>query len=189
MENTEIEIKLSITESQFLDLQKKMEKEAEFIKKVNQKDTYFSPAQEDYFISKDKCLRIREDKNINKLNYKQIFFGETDLETYIKEIEVSVDDVKKMEDILQCLQIKKVLVVDKKRIEFRYKKNYLVALDNIENLGCYIELEFNGRNTSIAEANRKLYTLAEELNLDISKQNKEGYSNLMYKKIFGDGED
>lgn len=185
MENIEVEIKLEISLQKYTDLCDKLQSECEIIHKSTQKDIYYSPRHCDFFADKDKCLRIRKSDSWATLDYKQIHFGKDDDETYMDEVSVVIGNISKMEKLLSYLDIERILCVEKERVEYRYKDCCKIALDKVKNLGYFIEIESDEKDLSVEDANKLVYSVVDDLGLNSENKNTEGYSNLLYKKIYG----
>lgn len=181
----EIEIKLEIEKEEYEKLLSLLSIEGKKHNQKEQKDIYFSPKYRPFFGGDidDECLRIRimEDKYI--LSYKKIFFGNSDSEIYLEEHESEVVDLEQTIKILECLDINKVLTLDKIRNSFMYQDIFEISLDKVKDLGYFIEIEVKDDNLSIDEANKKLKDLVLLLGLDISKRNLDGYANMLYSKL------
>lgn len=63
------------------------------------------------------------------------------------------------------------------------QEGYFVALDKVDQLGYFIEIENRKENDSIEVRNSELIQIVQGLGLDINKRNREGYSNMLYRKI------
>lgn len=77
-------------------------------------------------------------------------------------------------------------MVKKYREEFWYKDKYVVALDRVEQLGCFIEIENHNEMASYKIRNSELMDAVKELEVDLNKRNTEGYSNMLYHMKKGD---
>lgn len=183
-DNKEIEVKIKISALEYEKFKKMFKEKADCIGEYHQIDNYYSPYGEHYYDNGDRCLRVRKIENTSILSYKQIFNEDTD-DCYIKEYETVVGDAKMLECILDSLNFKSEIVVDKRRIEFDYDGKYCIALDEVMELGHFIEIENRDENKSVNERNKELQDLISILNLDLENQNKEGYSNMIYsiKKV------
>ena len=60
---------------------------------------------------------------------------------------------------------------------------YFIALDKVDKLGYFIEIENRNIEDSIEMRNKGLLNFIRSLNLDINKRNNEGYSNMLYRII------
>ncbi|MDH5807221.1 MAG: class IV adenylate cyclase [Candidatus Methanomethylicaceae archaeon] len=130
----EIEVKAKIEE----DLSEKILKiGGKFLSEKNQEDIYFEhPCKS--FLESDEALRLRIENNKNILTFKGKREGR-DLKIR-EELEIEVNDSKTLINILERLGFKKAYVIRKKRKEFLLNKT-IICLDNVENLGFFIELE------------------------------------------------
>ena len=60
---------------------------------------------------------------------------------YCDEYEVEIDDDKNLDKIFQILGLEKIAIVNKVRNTYFYLNKYEVALDYVDNLGYFIEIE------------------------------------------------
>ena len=60
---------------------------------------------------------------------------------YCDEYEVEIDDDKNLDKIFQILGLEKIATVSKVRNTYFYLNKYEVALDYVDNLGYFIEIE------------------------------------------------
>lgn len=178
MNNKEIEIKIEIDENKYNTLLNDLTKRCNEKKCTIQEDTYYSPKTENYYDNGDRCLRLRETNNKSILSYKQIY--ENKDKRIIDEYETEIENSKMLKYIFQSIGIREDIKVKKKRIEFRLKY-CIIALDDVENLGYFVEIENINPKNSIEKSNQEIKELAINLNLDLNKQNYEGYSNMMYR--------
>ncbi len=99
------------------------------------------------------------------------------------EYEVEINDVKDMDKILRVLGMVQIVEVDKIRNSFIYKDKYEVALDYVEKLGYFIEIEIKTYTKTVMEECDELLKLAKDLDLNLDKVDKRGYP---YHLIFKD---
>ena len=181
MNGKEIEIKLQIDKDDYLRLRSFFYGRGEFIREIHQIDLYYSPKDEKYYDSGDRCLRIRTENQSSILSYKRIHGLNTDHQ-YIEEYETHISNVQSIKKILDALEFKCEIVIDKNRLDFRVDSEFLVSLDSIHGLGYYLEIESINEEHTIQIRNKNLQDFAESLNIDLSKKNTEGYANMLYKK-------
>lgn len=184
----EIEIKLEITKEKYEELVNLFVEKAKNYKEKEQNDMYFSPQANPFFGNdvNDECLRIRVLKDKNILSYKKIFFGESEADIHLEEHETEIADLEQTKKILSCLNISEVLTLQKLRKTFVYQDIYEIALDQVKDLGYFIEIEIKDDSLSVVDANEKLKSIVCELGLDISKRNLDGYANMLYDKLYKD---
>ena len=177
----ETEIKIRLDKKEYDYLNSYMKNNAKFLKTTTQVDTYYNPKHRS-FIDDDvinEWLRIglRGGKTI--LNYKHWYDNK-----YCDEYEVEIDDDKNMDRILSILGLEKICVVDKERTTYFYKDKYEIALDNVESLGYFIEIEvkkYELEKDPFKEYD-DLLKLAVYLHLDLEKLDKRGYPYYLIRK-------
>jgi adenylyl cyclase CyaB, putative len=172
MQHLEKEIKVKISdENKLVAIIEKLK--LEFVNEYEQIDSYFDFPTNDLFL-KDEVLRIREENGKYYLVYKG---KREETEGKIRrEIAVEISDPLAMEKILSKLNLRKTLVIKKKRKEFA-KDQIKLYLDNVDNLGTFVEIE--------ADEKLDINALIKMLNeIGMSKDSiiKETYSELMLLK-------
>jgi adenylate cyclase class 2 len=185
MKDIEIELKFEIPslalKEEILNF---LQNHATLVKETFQKDTYFLPSHKDFFAVKPpiEWLRIRESDKGNSINYKHWQYKDGVNQNYCDEYESSLGDSEAVEKILTALDIQPLVVVDKKRKVFQYKK-IEVSIDEVENLGNFIELEAHGEFESIEVARDSLYALAKQFKLEHDEQKTDGgYAYMLLKE-------
>lgn len=182
MDNKEIEIKIEVTYIQYQTLSNYFQRTAAIQTEKKQLDNYYSPADEDYYNAGDRCLRIRKEDNQSILSYKRIY-NEGSEAQYIEEYETFIGDFEIIQNILKSIGFTCNITVDKYRREFVTEDGYFIALDKVDKLGYFIEIENRNIEDSIEMRNKGLLNFIRSLNLDINKRNNEGYSNMLYRII------
>ncbi|AIF70058.1 adenylate cyclase [Palaeococcus pacificus DY20341] len=134
----EVELKGYANEEIFERVREKFE----FLRKEIHEDTYYQHPCRD-FSKTDEALRVRI-KRFNGhfeafLTYKGPKLDE--FSKTRKEIEVPIEDPDKYEEILKELGFKEVLTVRKVREKYFVKKGIIITLDEIEELGKFVEIE------------------------------------------------
>ena len=109
--------------------------------------------------------------------------GNDEEDIHIIEYETEVSNLDATINILKGVRINKICDLIKERDSFIYRNVFEISLDNVKDLGCFIEIEIYDKNIPINEANQLLLNLVKELNLDITRRNLKGYSYLMYDKL------
>lgn len=180
MNSKEIEIKLQLREEEYLQILQILQKKGEFIREQHQIDEYYSPVDKSFYDAGDRCLRIRTENSRSILSYKQIHNENTD-QQYIEEYETLIGDLKMAGCILTSLNFVREIVIDKHRIEYMLPDNVLVAMDCVKDLGYFIELENRNESMELEIRNACLINLIQELGIDSTKRNSEGYSNMMFR--------
>lgn len=131
-----------------------------------QKDTYYSRPDID-FMQTVECLRIREEDQNIEITYKPPTSQSMKLASAIWKEEtnltVNKDEAESAYQLLGALGCPILCVVDKTRTT--YKKGQLtVAIDHIENLGDFIEIEILAKKAD-SSLTAAIENLANKLNL------------------------
>lgn len=174
----EIEIKIKLTKEKFNEMKRYFEDNGKFIKNVEQKDAYFINKFEDFTKEKYpyKWLSIRERGDKKILNYKHFYPEKEEVHTYCDEYEVNIDNTDKLNKIFQELNIYSFALIHKFRSIYMYKNDkYEVSLDEVENLGYFIEIEVKKIESSYEEERKLLDLEAENINLNLDDIDQRGY--------------
>ena len=182
LKNIEVELKFPLLNSE--DLIKKLNlitktgKQADF-----QQDTYYNASHRDFLAKKpvSEWLRLRESSKGFSLNYKNWHTDSNVKTTFCDEYETKVENIDAVEKILKCLDFKPLIVVDKKRSIWLYK-NTEIAIDEVKELGFFLEIEAKGNFATVEEAREQLYLILEEIEANVGEQDFEGYPFLLLKK-------
>ncbi len=149
-----------------------------------QKDIYYTPAHENFLKKKpiSEWLRIRNTKEEKTINYKNWSNSNGNNKISCKEIEIEIDDYNGMIEMLNALDFKQIIVVEKTRNSFEYN-NIVISIDSIENLGDFIELEFKTNlYDNENESMKYIMDTIEELNVKVGEQIFAGYPQLVMEK-------
>lgn len=139
--NIEIEIKVKI--DNFDLLKSNLPKFGKLVKSIRQIDEYYTPCQRDFFAPKNptEWLRIRINPDRAFFEYdKSIDMQENGQQDGVQEYETDIKQPDELRKILGFLDFKKVVVVEKQR-EYWNCENFEVVLDNVKELGCFVEVE------------------------------------------------
>jgi adenylate cyclase class 2 len=183
--NVEVEIKIGI--DNFEEIKAKVSAVGKLIKSIKQVDDYFIPTHRDFFAQKPhptEWLRIRTnpdkvifeyDKSINKKEN-----GEQDC---AEEYETEISEPEEFRKILNFLDFKKVVTVNKQR-EYWDCGDIEVALDKIEGLGTFIEAEARGDFEDSTEAKKACLKFLEDLGIKNAEniQINKGYPVLLLER-------
>lgn len=85
-----------------------------------------------------------------------------------KEFEVPVEDITTFKKILEGLSFPLLGVINKKRETFRFE-DFVITLDDVKDIGNFIEIELEGEESEIDSKKARCIELLEKLN--ISKKN------------------
>ena len=145
MGNIEIEIQVNIENSKpLIDF---LEKNADFKKESHQIDEYFSPAHRNFIEVRPvkEWLRLRDSGGKYSINYKNWHYDKGGKSHYCDEYETKIEDLSQLRKILDVLNFKPVVKVDKLRKIWTHK-DYEVAVDSVKGLGDFVEIEYIGKD-------------------------------------------
>ncbi len=131
----EIEAKARINREKIK--RKLLKLEAKFLKKETQEDIYFAHPSRD-FARSDEALRIRKIGKDFYLTYKGPKLDR--LTKTREEHEVKISGFEEARNILKKLKFREVAAIRKKR-EYYALEDFTIALDEVEGLGSFIEVE------------------------------------------------
>ena len=183
--NVEVEIKIKI--ENFEEIKEKVASKGKLIKSIKQIDEYYVPSHRDFFAQKPhptEWLRIRinpdkvifeYDKSINKR-------GDGD-QDYAEEYETEISNVEEFRKILNFLDFKKVVTINKQR-EYWDCGDFEIALDKVKDLGDFIEVEAKGNLESSTTAKEACLSFLKDLGIKNAEniQIKKGYPVLLLGK-------
>jgi len=155
----------------------KLEKQGDF-----QKDIYYNPAHRDFLSKKpvSEWLRLRESKKGLSLNYKKWHNEDGSKTVSCDEFETKIDNIEALKKLFGNLNFKELITVDKNRSVWNYKDTE-IAIDEVQELGNFIEIEARGNFTNIEEAKKHLYAILKEIGAKVGEQDFEGYPYLLLK--------
>ncbi|MFH1745192.1 MAG: class IV adenylate cyclase [bacterium] len=182
----EIEKKYKVNNSSVEELTKKIEKiGAVFAGDKDQLDIYFNVPGRDSFTSKE-CLRIRSSDTGKEITYKP-----STREEYVdkgffakKEINLPINDVGIAKILLQDIGCTILAEVKKRRRQFRLDK-FKICIDNINNLGLFIEIEIMDVFDNIQKSVKEIDKLMSSLNLINYSLEDKPYRDLVMAKEKG----
>lgn len=146
----EIEIKTPVADHE--DVKKRLAAlSAVHVERVEQSDSYFAHPCRDFGVT-DEALRIRHQGGKQTLYYKG---PKVDAETKTREeIAMPLSDADAMRKILQRLGFVPAIVLDKERDIYQLD-GVEVALDSVNGLGHFVELEVQGEDIERGKARLK----------------------------------
>ena len=111
---------------------------AELVREEETEDVYFQHPGRD-FGETDEALRLRKKEGVSELTYKgpRMRLEHTKAR---EEVTLRTDDPLAVQRIVERLGFKEFMVVRKRRKNFKYDKIW-IAVDDVEGLGEFIELE------------------------------------------------
>ena len=183
MKNIEIEAKYKIDEKTILEIGKYFEDNGYDYKEENQHDIYFSPTYVPFFGGdiNNEALRIRVlgDKNI--LNYKKFIDKTETTEAYNIEHEMEIQDVEMFKQILNDVRIEEAFTLIKRRKKYILDGKLEVALDDVKDLGYFIEIEIISSEGELESAIELRDKIVKEFDLKEEMRSYKGYGYMLYE--------
>ncbi|ASJ06817.1 class IV adenylate cyclase [Thermococcus pacificus] len=140
----------------------------ELIRREYHEDTYFQHPCRD-FTETDEALRIRVRRFNGHFEAFLTYKGpkiDPNSKTR-REIEVPISDPDKHSEILSRLGFQEVLTVEKVREKYYVDKGIIIALDEVEGLGKFIEIEALAENErAVEETVERLRGILKELGVE-----------------------
>ncbi|MBU3934704.1 class IV adenylate cyclase [Patescibacteria group bacterium] len=147
------------------------------VNKSREVDVYFYPPDKDFLISENgrENLRVRQSGSKKELTYKKVIYNKG---TYSHSIEKNVDvsNIEDLMDILEDVGFRKYITIDKEREIFK-DKNFITTIDNVKNLGLFIEIEWAGNDGDEKEIQKLCFKKAQEFGLKTIQD--KGYLRLL----------
>ncbi len=182
--NIEVEIKVKAENTN--DIREELLEKGKMVKSIRQIDEYYIPCHRDFFAQKPfpvEWLRIRTNPDRTIFEYDKSVKDEKGEQEYAMEYETDVSHPEELRKILDFLDFKRKITVDKEREVWDCGK-LEVCLDNVKDLGEFIEVEAKGEFKDPAEAKKSCKNFLEELGVDLTKTEpiKTGYPVLLAEK-------
>ncbi len=185
LKNREIEVRVQVEDS--APLVDFLAKNGQLVSEEHQRDEYFSPAHRNFLDKKPvaEWLRLRSENGKHSMTYKNWHTQENGESYYCDEYETSLGDIDQINKIFEALNMSSLIVVNKKRKVFAYK-DYEIALDSVEDLGEYVEVEHKGEceESEIPRIAEEMKNFIEDLGCKILTRDFEGYPLLLLKKKY-----
>jgi adenylate cyclase class 2 len=147
MANNHIEIEIKVNLENVKPLLDFLESDAVFQSEKRQIDEYFSPINDDFLAVRpvEKWLRLRDANGKYSLNYKNWYFDANGKSNHCDEFEARIEEFEPVKKMLSALNFKSIVIVDKLRKTWTYQ-DYEIAIDAVENLGDFVEIEYIGQD-------------------------------------------
>lgn len=143
----EIEIKVKLQNSAHL--LALLEKEGTRVYVNTQIDSYYNPPHKNFVSSTPvvEWLRLRDSDGKYSINYKNWHVESNGTSNYCDEYETKLENIDSMRSILDMLNFTDLITVNKKRSVWNYN-DYEVSIDEVEELGDFVEIEYKGSETN-----------------------------------------
>lgn len=183
--NIEVEIKVKI--DGFDDIKKKLSACGTLKKGIRQVDEYYIPCHRDFFNQKPhpfEWLRIRTNPDKVVFEYdKSINKNAAGEQEYAEEYETEISQPEDFKKILGFLNFQKIVTIDKQR-EYWDCGNFEVALDDVKDLGTFVEVEVKGNFVDNITAKKECVKFLEKFGVENVEEKSihKGYPVLLLDK-------
>jgi adenylate cyclase, class 2 len=179
-----IEIEIQIQAENITNLLIFLEENGVFLGEKHQIDHYFTPAHRNFTAIKpiNEWLRLRESSGKYSINYKNWHREKDGRSNYCDEYESSVESLEQLRLIFNALDIKPLVIVNKMRKLYRYQ-DYEIAIDSVEKLGDFVEIEYKGTgiDKDVSEITQETIAFLKKIGCGKILRNYQGYP---YKLLF-----
>ena len=184
MKDIEIEIQVKVkNDKPLLDF---LHKNGQFQSEKHQVDEYFSPAHKDFLSVRPvkEWLRLRDADGKYSINYKNWHYDDKGKSHYCDEYETEIEDLDTLKKILDSLNFKSLVIVDKVRRIWVYK-DYEIGIDSVKDLGNFIEIEYVGKAEKVEpeKITAEMMNFLKEVGCGKVERNYVGYP---FQLLFGD---
>ncbi len=190
MANKDIEIEIKLPLENPKVLRDFLNKNAKLVSEnVFQKDIYFVPVHRDFlgFQYPYEWLRLRESAKGSSINYKHFHPENVEKTSHCDELETKVENIETIRKIFHSINMNEVAVVEKTRTTWMFE-TVEVVIDEVKDLGSYIELEAVSHFEDPHEARKFLYTILNKLNAKVKAEDLRGYPfRILEKKGYAFG--
>jgi predicted adenylyl cyclase CyaB len=143
---------------------------------VYQKDSYCVPQHRDFLAVQYpfEWLRLRLSPQGSFITYKHYYPPNSEKTDYCDEFETKVDNLASMEKILKSIDIREMVVVEKKRTTWTLD-DVEIVIDEVTGLGTFMELEAKRDFQDPQSGKRYLYKVLERLGAHVGDEDYRGY--------------
>jgi adenylate cyclase class 2 len=178
----EVETKIRLDESKINELRKKIKKIAKFKEKIKKTDEYYAINVNGY---PKKAFRIRKKGSIYEVNFKKKRKNLSSKEIITKEeFEFKLTDLDSFVRLMLDLGFSKWIKKEKISETYLYIKNkkLSIELNNVKNLGYFIELEYLCQKQELKIAKKTIIEAIKKLEIPFSKIDNTGYTKMLFEK-------
>ncbi len=128
-----------------------------------------------------KSLRVRKMGKIYQINFKQSLSFENHIHAK-KETEFTASNIEDFLALLKEFGFKKWLRKEKKSEVYRISENFHIELNNVKDLGWFVEVEYLAKPNEVKYAEKRVLDVLKSLGYKEKDFIKEGYTKLLWDK-------
>ena len=156
------------------------ELEAKPSPQTHQIDAYYNAPHRDFLAPAaiSEWLRIRSEEDGSSINFKRWHPVDALVKTHADEYESRVEDVEAIRRLLDALDFRPLVTVDKIREEWKLPE-VEVVFDQVKGAGCFVEFEFKGDAEHVAGATARLEAFIASLEVELGEPVNRGYPHIL----------
>jgi len=172
----EVESKIPLKDIEVSSIREKIKKIAKFVGKEKKKDDYYSL---EYFNYPEKSLRVRDKGKIKEVNFKT-------RHSYIsgvhakKEVQFEISDTAGFFELIENFGFRKWLHKEKITDLYKTKFGVNIELNNVKNLGWFLEIECLSKPAEVSLARKKVIAVRSALGFTEKNAEKRGYTKQIW---------
>lgn len=182
----EIEIKIEINNNLLPKIEKWLGKNSVSAGTTNQTDYYLNNPQNSFFYTSDwrgkdtnKYLRIRKTNKKNFFCLKEIKRTEKGEPLYCNEREIEIDNPEEMLGLMKAIGFSDITILKKKREIFVYDI-FEIAIDTVDKLGLFLEIELKEEVASYQAGYKLIYDLLRKMGITRFYKQPQGYVHKLW---------
>lgn len=147
---------------------------------VRQVDAYYNAPHRDFLVPDviSEWLRIRTEEHGGSVNFKRFHPVEALTKTHADEYETRVADVEAVRRLLEALDFRPLVTVEKTREAYRLP-DVEVVFDRVVGAGDFVEFEYKGDAVSVEDATRGLERFIASLGVELGAPVDRGYPHML----------
>jgi len=188
----EVETKVKIDDDKVNEFRDKIKKIAVFVKKGRKQDDYFAIRRRIKSAYPKKAFRIRASKDEFEVNFKKWLKKYWTDDIVVKqEFEFKLKGKDAVEDLLELfrdLGFKEWMKKTKDNETYAYKKDKRLSIEinNVKNLGYFIEMEYLSKMSELEKARKKIREVLKILKINPEQIDNTGYTKMLWYKGVSD---
>lgn len=147
---------------------------------TRQVDAYYNAPHKDFLAVEtiSEWLRIRAEDRGCSVNFKRWHPVDALIKTHADEYETKVDDVEDIRRLLEALDFRPLVTVDKSREEWKFPEVEIV-FDHVIDAGDFVEFEFKGDAANVEDATARLEKFITSLDVQLGEPINRGYPHIL----------
>lgn len=147
---------------------------------TRQVDAYYNAPHKDFLAPAaiSEWLRIRTEDRGSSVNFKRWHPVDALIKTYADEYETKVEDVEAVRQLLEALDFRPLVTVDKTREEWKLPE-VEVVFDEVADAGDFVEFEFKADAANVEDATEQLEEFIASLGVPLGEPINRGYPHIM----------